>query len=38
MRPFGDPYLLMDGGTTWNNNMVVAVNECLKEDGIEDHS
>ena len=29
--------MLMDGGTTWNNNMIVAVNECLREPGIEGH-
>jgi hypothetical protein len=38
MKPFGSDALLMDGGTTWNNNMVAAVNECLKIDGIEDQS
>ena len=26
----------MDGGTTWNNNMVAAVNECMDTDGIDD--
>jgi len=29
MKPFGQDVLLMDGGTTWNNNMVAAVSECL---------
>jgi len=28
----------MDGGTTWNNNMVAAVNECYAMDGIENEN
>ena len=24
----------MDGGTTWNNNMVAAINECMAMDNI----
>jgi len=36
MNKFGLNELLMDGGTTWNNNMVAAVNECLNTEGIED--
>lgn len=28
----------MDGGTTWNNNMVSGVEECMKMPGIENHS
>lgn len=38
MQEFGDNVLLMDGGTTWNNNMVAAVNECMKTEGIKDAS
>ena len=30
MSRFGLPYLLMDGGTTWNNNMISGINECHK--------
>merc|ERR1712216_705954 len=29
LKPFGQDLLLMDGGTTWNNNMVAAINECM---------
>ena len=25
----------MDGGTTWNNNMVAAINECMSTEGID---
>jgi hypothetical protein len=35
MKQFGQDVLLMDGGTTWNNNMVAAINECMAIDGIE---
>ena len=28
----------MDGGTTWNNNMVSGVEECMKMPGIENHT
>ena len=38
MSKFGLDQLLMDGGTTWNNNMVSGVDECLKMPGIEGHS
>lgn len=24
----------MDGGTVWNNNMVTAIDECMKIEGI----
>jgi len=38
MKPFGQDVLLMDGGTTWNNNMVAAVAECMRTEGIEDYN
>lgn len=28
----------MDGGTTWNNNMVTGVDECMKIPGIENYT
>ena len=34
MSKFGFDDILMDGGTTWNNNMVTGVEECLKIPGI----
>lgn len=34
MSKFGLDQLLMDGGTTWNNNMVSGVEECMKIPGI----
>jgi hypothetical protein len=34
MKKFGSDALLMDGGTTWNNNMIVAINECMATEGI----
>jgi predicted acylesterase/phospholipase RssA len=34
MKKFGQDLLLMDGGTTWNNNMVAAINECMAMDEI----
>ena len=38
MSKFGYDDFLMDGGTTWNNNMVTGVNECLKIQGIKSTS
>ena len=38
MSKFGFDDFLMDGGTTWNNNMVSGVEECLKMEGIESTS
>lgn len=38
MSEFGMDQMLMDGGTTWNNNMVSGVDECMKIPGIENHS
>ena len=38
MSKFGYDDYLMDGGTTWNNNMVSGVDECLKMEGIESTS
>ena len=38
MSEFGDDILLMDGGTTWNNNMVAAVNECMRTEGITEYN
>lgn len=37
MHDFGQDVLLMDGGTTWNNNMVAAINECLSNPYIKMH-
>lgn len=34
MSEFGLDVLLIDGGSSWNNNMVSAIHECLKLDGI----
>ena len=34
MSEFGYPMQLIDGGSVWNNNMVTAIDECLKIDGI----
>jgi len=36
MMAFGYNMQLMDGGSTWNNNMITAINECMKIDGITD--
>ena len=38
MSKFGLDQLLMDGGTTWNNNMVSGVEECMKIPGIVNYS
>lgn len=38
MSRFGLNYLLVDGGTTWNNNMDSGIKECFKIDGITDAS
>ena len=35
MSKFGVDALLIDGGSTWNNNMISAVKDCLSRDGIE---
>lgn len=37
MSEYGDDTLLIDGGTSWNNNLVSGVEECLKMDGIHSH-
>jgi len=34
MSEFGYPMQLMDGGSVWNNNMVTAIDECMKIEGI----
>ena len=34
MSQFGEPYLLMDGGSSWNTNIVSGINECLQMEGI----
>ena len=34
MKPFGFDALLIDGGTSWNNNLVSGVELCLKQLGI----
>ena len=34
MSKYGVDALLMDGGTTWNNNLISGVDECLKKPGI----
>lgn len=38
MSQFGEPYLLMDGGTSWNTNIVSGIQECLKMEGITSES
>lgn len=38
MKEFGLDAILIDGGTSWNNNLVSGVDECLKIDGINDQS
>lgn len=38
MVDYGYHLDLLDGGSAWNNNMVSAVNECHKIDGITDDS
>ena len=38
MKEFGIDAILIDGGTSWNNNLISGVEECLKMDGIEDES
>ena len=38
LSEFGLPYLMIDGGTSWNNNLASGVLECLKMEGIEDQS
>ena len=38
MAEFGEPYLLMDGGSTWNTNIQSGINECLTLDGITEES
>lgn len=30
MDKFGLPYTLIDGGSSWNNNMVSGIKECFK--------
>lgn len=35
MSKFGENLLLIDGGTSWNNNLVSGVKECLSIDGID---
>lgn len=38
MSKFGEPYLLMDGGSSWNTNIVSGINECMRMDGITSQS
>jgi hypothetical protein len=38
MSQFGKDYLLIDGGTSWNNNMISGIKECFKMEGITDQS
>ena len=38
MSQFGEPYLLMDGGSSWNTNIVSGINECLQMEGITSQS
>ena len=37
LKKDGQNLLLMDGGTTWNNNMVAAINECMAMPLIQNH-
>ena len=37
MSKFGLNHLLIDGGTTWNNNLISGVEECLTMEGINSH-
>lgn len=34
MSKFGLDALLIDGGSTWNNNMISAVKDCMAREGI----
>ena len=34
MSQFGIDMQLIDGGSAWNNNMMTAINECMKIEGI----
>lgn len=34
MKEFGLPVLLIDGGSSWNNNMISGIEECFKLPGI----
>jgi predicted acylesterase/phospholipase RssA len=34
MSKFGQNYLLIDGGSTWNNNMISAIKDCKSRPGI----
>ena len=36
MSKFGLDALLIDGGSTWNNNMISAVKDCYSREGITD--
>lgn len=38
MTEFGLDYLLIDGSSTWNNNMISGIKECFKMDGVIHHS
>ena len=35
MSEFGENTLLIDGGTSWNSNLISGVEECLSIDGID---
>lgn len=35
MSKFGENYLLVDGGTSWNNNLISGFKECLSMEGID---
>jgi hypothetical protein len=30
MSKYGLPYTLIDGGSTWNNNMISGINKCFE--------
>lgn len=38
MTEFGLDALLIDGGSTWNNNMISAINDCKSRPGIKSDS
>ena len=38
MSKFGIDALLIDGGSTWNNNMISAVQDCYSREGIDSPS
>lgn len=34
MKQFGEDAVLLDGGSTWNVNMVSGIDKCLEKPGI----